>query len=84
MQQDIKYTLTTVSGLQDDAPVGNFGLQDSRAAQKLISSLCLAGLRLVRIVIGGICKCGSYFWYFSLGLLTPWENVQSPQGKKVV
>lgn len=28
MQQDIKYTLTTVSGLQDDAPVGNFGLQE--------------------------------------------------------
>ena len=50
MQQDITYSLTTVSVLQDDATVGNFGSQEPA-----VCSLCLVGLCLVRIVIGGMC-----------------------------
>ena len=57
MQQDIKYTLTTVSVLQNGATLGNSGLQEPAGVLRSSSvcSLCLAGLCVVRILIGGIC-----------------------------
>lgn len=43
--------------IQDDATLGNSGLQEPAGVLRSSSvcSLCLADLRLVRIVIGGIC-----------------------------